>query len=197
MNKLSVFIAVFVLGLISSAYAVKSGLHKKVFGETSKIVYFIEKTLGHKPPLFDGDIVGNNAPNFSLNQVDGKIMTLTDYKGKLVILNFWASWCPPCRAEIPAFVNAQEKYRDKGVAFLGIAIEDKADVETFLKEVSINYPTSYGVEEAFKVSAAYGNPDGALPYTLVIGPKQKILESHNGQVTEAMLDQFINKHLIN
>ncbi len=197
MKKLPILLAVIVATLISSAYAVKNDIHKKVLGENSSIVHFIENNLGHSPPRFDGDIVGKTAPDFSLAQLNGGTMKLADYKGKLIVLNFWASWCGPCRAEMPTFVKIQNKYKDKNVAFLGVAIEDKENVENFLKEVPINYPTSYGVEEAYKVSAKYGNPDGALPYTLVIGPNQKILESFNGLVHETMLEKALNKHLVN
>ena len=195
MKKLPIFLAVIGLLVISSAYAVKSDVHKKVFGENSAIVTFIEHNLGHNPPLIDGNVVGRNAPDFALTQLNGGVMKLSDYKGKLIALNFWASWCPPCRAEIPAFVKIQEKYQDKGFTFLGVAIEDKEDVERYINEISINYPTSYGVEDAYDVSAKYGNPDGALPYTLLINADQKIVESHNGQMSEEMLEELINKYL--
>ncbi len=197
MKKLPTFLAVIVILAISSAYAVKNGVHKKIFGEDSSIVYFIENNLGHNPPLIDGSIVGKTAPDFTLTQLNGGQMKLSDYKGKLVVLNFWASWCSPCRAEIPAFVKIQEKYKDNGVNFLGVAIEDKENVAKFINEVPINYPTSYGVEEAYDVSAKYGNPDGALPYTLLINADQKIVESHNGQMSEKMLEELISKHLSN
>jgi len=196
MKKLPIFLSVIVVSAISSAYAVKNDIHKKILGE-GPITAFIEETLGHKQPLIDKNVVGQKAPDFSLAQLNGGQMNLADYKGKLVVLNFWASWCPPCRAEIPAFIKIQEKYKADGVDFLGIAIEDKEAVEEYLSGLPINYPTSYGVEEAYDVSARYGNPDGALPYTLVISPDQKILESYNGQVSEETLEEVINKHLIN
>jgi len=195
MKKLPLFLALIVFAGISSAYAIKNDIHKKIFGADSQIVDFIEHNLGHKPPKFDGNVVGSTAPDFSLDKLSGGKMNLSDYKDKFIVLNFWASWCAPCRAEIPAFNNVQNKFKDKGVTFLGVAIEDKEDVEKFLAEVPMDYATSYGVEDAFDVSAAYGNPDGALPYTLLINTQQKIVESHNGQMNEVMLEELLNKHL--
>ena len=195
MKKLPVFLAVIVVLGITSAYAVKNDIHKKVFGGNSQIVYFIEHNLGHNPPLFDGDVVGRTAPNFSLPQIGGGQMSLSDYDDKFVVLNFWASWCQPCRAEMPAFVKVQMKYIDKGVKFLGVAIEDKEGVELFLQDIKINYPSSYGEQDAFEVLEKYGNPDGALPYTLLINTEQKIVESHNGLMNQVMLEELINKHL--
>lgn len=182
--------------MITSSYAIKNNIHKKILGE-GPVTAFIDENLGQKQPYVDENIVGKTAPDFSLDQLSGGKMNLADYKGKLVILNFWASWCGPCRAEIPEFVKIQNKYQDKNLTLLGVAIEDKEDVERFLQEVPINYPTSYGVEEAYEVSGKYGNPDGALPYTLVISPEQIVLESYNGLVTEEMLETSISKHLIN
>lgn len=195
MKKLPIFLAILLFIAMSSAYAIKNDIHKKIFGADSQIVYFIEHNLGHKPPKFDGNVVGRTAPDFSLDKLSGGKMNLSDYKDKFVVLNFWASWCAPCRAEIPAFNSVQNTFKDKGVTFLGVAIEDKEDVETFLAEIPMDYETSYGVEEAFDVSAAYGNPDGALPYTLLINTKQKIVESHNGQMSKKMLEELLNKHL--
>lgn len=195
MKKLPIFLAVSVFFGIASAYAVKSDIHKKILGENSLVVHFIEEILGHNPPSFDGNIEGKTAPDFSLTKLGGGTMNLADYKGKLVVLNFWASWCGPCRAEMPGFVKVQEEYKEKGVSFLGVAIEDKEQVEAFLKEVPINYPTSYGVEDAYDVSTAYGNPDGALPYTLIITPDQKIIKSYNGLVNEEVLKAVIKENL--
>lgn len=195
MKKLPVFIAVVAFLGISSAYAIKNEVHKKVFGEDSQITAFIEHNFNNSPPIINGDASGRKAPDFSLNQLNGGKMNLSDYKDRFVVLNFWASWCAPCRAEIPAFNEVQAEYKDKGVTFLGIAIEDKEDVERFLQQVPMDYATSYGVEDAYEVSAKYGNPHGALPYTLLIDTKQNIVESHNGQISKKMLQELLTKHL--
>ena len=153
------------------------------------------RRYSQRAPFFDKSIVSKTAPAFILPALSGGKITLNDYKGKLVLLNFWASWCPPCRAEIPGFISAQDKYRDKPFTLLGIAIEDKNEVMTYSQEVGINYPTAYGVDETFKVAAAYGNPDGGLPYSVLISKEQKVLEVFSGFLSEGKLEELINKNL--
>jgi len=196
MKKTIIFIILLFLVGMGSGLAIKTDLHKSLLGEDSKLVYWIEKSLGHNPPLIIGDIKGKNAPDFTLPTLTNDMLTLSDYQGKLVILNFWASWCPPCRTEIPGFIKTQKKYQSRNIAFIGVAIEAKEDVELYAKEVSFNYPITYGEEESYKVSGLYGNPDGLLPYTIVISPEQKILDVFNGFVSEETLEDVISKHLL-
>lgn len=194
MKKLPLIIAIFLLLGFASAYAVKHNIHKKVLGEHSAITVFIEKTLGHNPPSFSKDMIGKTAPGFTLNSENGPIK-LEDYKGKLVLLNFWASWCPPCRAEMPGFIKTQEKYKDTPFTFVGVAIEDKEDVLAYAKEIGVNYPITYGTEDAYKAATNYGNPDGALPYSILISPEQKILEVFAGFLSEDRLEELITQHI--
>ncbi|MEE9444913.1 MAG: TlpA disulfide reductase family protein [Cocleimonas sp.] len=136
------------------------------------------------------------APEFSLPSVtDDKQIKLSDYKGKLVLLNFWASWCPPCRAEIPGFINIQKEYKDKGFTIIGLAIEDKQASLKYAKDIGINYPIAYGIEKVHDVAGEYGNPDGGLPYTVLIDQKQKILSVYSGFLSEDKLKKMLEKHL--
>ncbi len=153
------------------------------------------RRYSQRDPFFDKSIVSKTAPAFILPALSGGKITLDDYKGKLVLLNFWASWCPPCRAEIPGFINTQNKYKDKPFSFVGIAIEDKDAVKKYSQEVGINYPTAYGVDESYKVAASYGNPDGGLPYSILISKDQKVLEVFSGFLSEGKLEELINKNL--
>ncbi|WP_299878548.1 TlpA disulfide reductase family protein [uncultured Cocleimonas sp.] len=194
MKKLPIIIATFLFLGFASAYAVKNDVHKKLFGEGSSIVFLIEKTLGHNPPAFTKGMVGKTAPAFTLASENGPVK-LADYKGKLVLLNFWASWCPPCRAEMPGFIKTQEKYKDKPFTFLGVAIEDKDDVLSYAKEIGVNYPITYGTEDAYNVVNSYGNPDGALPYSVLISPEQKILHVFSGYLSEDKLEELIAQNL--
>ena len=148
-----------------------------------------------RDPVFDLNQAGKTAPDFSLPLVQGGKLNLADYKGKLVLLNFWASWCPPCRAEIPGFIKTQNTYKDRPFTFLGVAIENRQDAERYAKEIGINYPVSFGMEQSLEVAEKYGNPDGGLPYSVLISPTQKILTVHSGFLSEDKLKEMIEKNL--
>jgi len=153
------------------------------------------RKYNQRDPVFTSGQVGKIAPDFTLASATEGEIKLADYKGKLVLLNFWASWCPPCRAEIPGFIKIQEEYKDKGFTILGAAIEDKAAVNIYMKDVGLNYPTAYGVEDVHKVAGEYGDPDGALPYSVLIGKDQKILSVFAGFLSEAKLKKLIEENL--
>ena len=156
--------------------------------------YAVRK-YNQRPPVFTPGQVGKIAPDFTLASATEGEIKLADYKGKLVLLNFWASWCPPCRAEIPGFIKIQEEYNDQGFTILGAAIEYNESVNVYIKEVGLNYPTAYGVEAVHKVAAAYGDPDGALPYSVLISKDQKIIEVFAGFLSETKLKKLIEKNL--
>lgn len=191
-------LSLFLIGVVSlvvTYFAIKNDVHKTVFGE-GKITDFIEILRDNgKQPVFTKGQVGKIAPDFSLPSATEGQIKLADYKGKLVLLNFWASWCPPCRAEIPGFIKIQEKYKNKGFTILGAAIEDKEAVNLYMKEVNMNYPTAYGIEEVHKMAGEYGDPDGALPYSVLISKDQKILEVFAGFLSETKLKELIEKNL--
>lgn len=139
---------------------------------------------------------GDAAPAFAdraglwsqtLRDVDGTPQTLAQWRGKVLIVNFWATWCAPCREEIPLFVKLQREYRDRGLLFVGIAIDEPAKVGPFAREFSINYPLLVGGFEAAEWSRRLGNPAGVLPFTLIVGRDGVVRATHLGVIKESAL----------
>ncbi len=128
------------------------------------------------------------APKFSLTDISGQTLTLDDYKGKVILLDFWATWCGPCRIEIPEFVELQKKYRDQGLAVIGISMDDSPEpVKEFYAQFKMNYPVAVGDE---KLAELYGGVLG-LPTTLVIGRDGRIYSKHVGATDISVFESEI------
>jgi len=127
------------------------------------------------------------APNFTLTSTDGKDIQLSDYRGKVVIVDFWATWCPPCRKGIPDLIDIQKEFKND-VVVIGISLDSdtKSDVIPFMKQYGINYPIVYGTND---VVMHYGSIN-AIPTSFVINKKGKIIDKHVGLVPKS---EYINK----
>lgn len=123
------------------------------------------------------------AQDFSLIDVEGKMHQFSEWSNKVRVLNFWATWCPPCRKETPMFVELQEELGDKGLQFVGVAIDEKDKVLDFMDSYGVNYPMLIGTEDAIKVAELYGNRFGALPWTVVVDRSGKIVHAQGGEFT--------------
>lgn len=132
------------------------------------------------------------APNFSLATLDGSSLSLANYRGKAVLLNFWATWCEPCRTEIPAFITLQDKYGPQGLQILGISMDDdQAPVKKFRDEFHVSYPIVMGNAA---VGESYGGVLG-LPITFLIDRNGRIYAKHIGAVDVTKIEAEI-KHLL-
>jgi len=127
----------------------------------------------------------------TLPDLEGNNQTFAQWRGKLLIVNFWATWCPPCREEIPQFIKVQEKYRSRGLVFVGVAVDKKDAVRAYADEIGINYPVLFGGFEAMELSRQVGNRAGALPFTLIIDRSGKIIATKLGGLTQAKLEPII------
>jgi thiol-disulfide isomerase/thioredoxin len=114
--------------------------------------------------------------------------TLSQFTGKVVVLNFWATWCAPCVEEMPAFARLQARWAAAGVQFVGISAEDVAKAEPFGRKLGVPYPLWSGGDEVREVSRRLGNPAGVLPHTAILGPGGEVLDVRVGTYPEAALD---------
>ncbi|MCM8768663.1 MAG: TlpA family protein disulfide reductase [Candidatus Omnitrophica bacterium] len=136
--------------------------------------------------------VDGAAPDFSLKSLTGKTVKLSDYKGKVVVLNFWASWCPPCRREIPDFVKVHQAYRGEGVEFIGIAIDEKIeDIKKIVEQNRVEYPIVLGDE---KVQSLYGGIN-AVPTTFFVNQEGRIIRKKIGAMNQEELEEIIKSLL--
>ena len=139
-------------------------------------------------------LTGNNnkAPEFTLTSTDGKNIKLSQYKGKVVILDFWATWCGPCRKGIPDLIEIQKEF-GKDVVVIGISLDDgtKSEVVPFMKRIGINYPVVYGNLE---ITQQYGGIEG-IPTSFIINKKGEIVDKHVGLVPKSEFTNQIKKLL--
>lgn len=123
------------------------------------------------------------APDFNLKDSDGKAVKLSDYRGKVVLLNFWATWCGPCKIEIPWFMDFEQTYKDKNFAVLGISLDDDGwdSVKPYIQQKKINYRVMIGTEQ---VAQLYGDVD-SLPTTFIIDREGRVAAVHVGLVSKS------------
>lgn len=117
-------------------------------------------------------------PDFAMKDLDGKLRDIKEWDGKIIILNFWATWCPPCLKEIPDLIKLQNLYGQQGLQIIGIAIDNDDDVRAFIKKTGINYPVMAS-QQAGELAGLYGNKIGGLPYTAII--------NRDGEITETII----------
>lgn len=132
---------------------------------------------------------GKPAPAWKLKDVNGKTVQLADFKGKVVILDFWATWCGPCKIEIPSFVALQKQYHDQGLQVIGLSVDQGGPsvVKQFIPKLGINYPVVMANQE---VQADYGNIQ-AIPTTFIINRQGVIVAKHVGVTQKAEFEKEI------
>jgi len=140
--------------------------------------------------------IGDTAPPVERPGVDGKPRALAEWRGKLILVNFWASWCAPCREEMPLLDKTQERFAAKGLQIVGIASDEAAATRTFLDTVPVHYPIL--IDDPAKgedLSERFGNDRDVLPYSVLIGSDGRILARRAGNFTEAKLEAWLSPYL--
>ena len=124
----------------------------------------------------------------SFSDARGAPVSLGQFQGKLVVVNFWATWCAPCREEMPAFSRLQEQWGARGVQFVGLSDEDPARVERFGRDLGIDYPLWVGRDDVGALARRLGNHSGVLPFTVLVDGQGRVIDQRAGPYTESELD---------
>jgi thiol-disulfide isomerase/thioredoxin len=131
----------------------------------------------------------------ALPDAKGREQAIGQWKGKVLVVNFWATWCVPCREEMPEFVKAQQEFGPRGLQFVGIAIDEVAKVEAFAAELGLNYPVLIGGYGAIELSRTFGNRLGALPFTVIVDRAGRISHTQLGPIKDAQLRIIVSQLL--
>ena len=126
-----------------------------------------------------------------LSNPAGISQDLGQYKGKIIVLNFWATWCPPCREEMPELSDLYTEYKSKNVVVLGVAIDELALVKEFSEATPVSYPLFGAENEGMELAQNLGNDKGVLPYTVIINQQGKVIETYFGRINKSLLESTL------
>jgi len=140
----------------------------------------------------------NNSPTAALfastfPDENGVQQKLSQWQGKTIVLNFWATWCGPCREEMPELSKLQTEHADKDIVVLGIAIDEIDAIKTFTEETPVSYPLFSAEDSGSQLAANLGNDKSALPYTVIIKPNGDIANTYFGRISKALLEETLVK----
>jgi thiol-disulfide isomerase/thioredoxin len=127
-----------------------------------------------------------------LSDLNGKQSLIGDWKGDILVVNFWAPWCAPCRREVPTLIKFHRDYAQQGVRVLGIAYDNEPQVSRFASEYQINYPLFLAGNKTSMYNAAFNNRSGSLPFTAILDRDLKIVFQHNGELSAEQLQQQLD-----
>lgn len=133
----------------------------------------------------------NRRPLFQLPDLDDRLQSVEQWDGQVLVLNFWATWCPPCVREVPMLIELQQELGPRGLQIVGIAVDKREVAQNFSKQVGVNYPILYGVQTALEVSQLYENDIGALPHTAVIDRQGVIRHVFRGELERQELENVL------
>jgi peroxiredoxin len=152
---------------------------------------------GEPKPLDTGGapLIGQPRPDYTLGSVNGERISSADFDGQVVLVNFWATWCAPCREEMPMLMELHEDYRDAGLEVVGIAIDDVQRARDFVAELDIRYPNLVGATDVMATMQLYGNASGTLPYSVLIDREGLVRWTKLGVLEQTELEQEIERLL--
>ena len=141
------------------------------------------------------DLSGQRRPDFKLRDMNGTTVSSSEFDGKIILVNFWATWCKPCIDEMPMLARLKKNYDSRGLQIVGIALDEPHKVREFVSELAINYPILVGSAETILASRQYGNGAGMLPYSVLVGTDGIIRWAHLGALDKDEVESQIKNLL--
>jgi thiol-disulfide isomerase/thioredoxin len=158
--------------------------------------YSVHKYINQKQAS-NNPAIGLQRPEFSAVDLDGQMRNISEWDGQLIFLNFWATWCPPCKKEIPDFIELQKAYGDQGFQIISIAIDEEQAVREYAEEMGMNYPIMAVQSEGVGLAKRYGNGIGILPYTVIINRDGEISNTITGELSKKRAKELLEAQGIN
>jgi len=138
-------------------------------------------------------VIGQQRLEFGANDLDGSFRNIKEWDGKIIFLNFWATWCPPCKKEIPHFIELQKAYGEQGFQIIGLAVDNEDDVREYAEDMGINYPSLIVEGEGVGLAKRYGNGVGVLPYTVIIERDGEISNTFLGELSKKRAKELLEE----
>ncbi|MGH8307314.1 MAG: TlpA disulfide reductase family protein [Gammaproteobacteria bacterium] len=153
--------------------------------------------LAASPQNAPAALSADQALALSLDDLSGNPHSLTDWHGKVLLVNFWATWCPPCREEVPLLVKLQAKYAARGLQVVGIATDEQSeqDVRAFVKKMVVNYPILMSDNQSAQIISALGGTFIGLPVSILLGPDGRVLKIHSGELEPDEAENLVRNAL--
>jgi peroxiredoxin len=134
---------------------------------------------------------GDHRPEFTLADLSGQTRSVSEWDGQVILLNFWATWCAPCRKEMPELAEVHHAFADRGFAVVGVAIDSPEPVQAFITELGIDYPMLIGEIDAIEVAQQFGNRLGVLPYSVILDRDGTVVLIHAGEIDRETIEAAI------
>jgi thiol-disulfide isomerase/thioredoxin len=148
--------------------------------------------LADDPLLPPARKIPDRLPDFALAGLDGKVTSISAWSGKSLVINFWATWCAPCRREIPLLEGVSAEWADRGIAVIGIAVDHHDPVVSFARELKIHYPLLIGEQEALDVAARFGVDSPVFPFTVFTDRRGEVVAMYVGELGKPQADLILS-----
>lgn len=157
----------------------------------------VQQYLAQENATTPDPVLGQPRLEFAIADLEGEMRNMKEWDGKVILLNFWATWCPPCKREIPAFIELQDTYGPQGFQIVGVAIDDPDAVQAYADQMGVNYPVLVGNLGAIEIARKYGNRIDGLPYTVFISRDGLVTHTVNGELKKDHALKILTKLGIN